>query len=187
MKKFLYIIALFISFSLSARRLEENIKPAETSEISRISNEDLTFQLPRYIFTYTNTRIIVKFNNPNSLKLINNNYQLDLIINGTNQKVIFDKNGMANFYYTFKNNSVLQVLIEDVNYTVQPATISIWFILTPLFTILLFFIYKIASMVKKNKTPKLVFKHNSEITETEIKSYPSILKVVKIKEFEEEY
>src|SRR6202453_3652069 len=124
MKKILYVFVLLISFNVKARQLEETVKPAESLQSNRVSNADVSFQLPKYIFTYTNTRIIVKFNNPNSLKLVNNNYELDLIVNGTNQKVIFDNNGIGNFYYTFKNDNALQILLEDVNYTVQPSVIS---------------------------------------------------------------
>jgi hypothetical protein len=187
MKKILYIIAVLSSFNLCARPLEEAVKPIEIIQTNRINNADVTFQLPRFIFTYTNTRIIVKFTNPNNLKLVNNNYELDLIVNGTNQKVVFDNNGIGNLYYTFKNNNSLQILIEDVNYSVQPSVISIWYIVSPLIITILFFAYRIAATVKKNKTPRLIVKRNLESTETEIRMYPSTLKVVRVKEEVEEF
>ena len=187
MRKFLHVLILLVSFDVSARQLEESAKPIETIQSNRISNTDVTFQLPRFIFTYTNTRVIVKFTNPNNLKLVNNNYELDLIVNGTNQKVVFDNNGIGNLYYTFKNDNALHVLIEDVNYTVQPSVISIWYIVSPLLIILLFFSYRIVVTAKKNKTPKLIVKRNAEATiGTEIKSFPSTLKVVRVKEEVEE-
>jgi hypothetical protein len=186
MKKILYILILLGSFNANARQLEETAKPIETIQSNRISNTDVTFQLPRFIFTYTNTRIIVKFTNPNNLKLVNNNYELDLIVNGTNQKVVFDNNGTGNLYYTFKNNNALHILIEDVNYAVQPSVISIWYIVSPLLITLLFFTYRITMTVKKNKTPKLIVKRSLEPTETETKLYPSTLNVVRVKEEAEE-
>jgi hypothetical protein len=185
MKKILYVFILLISFNAQARQLEEAVRPIESAQSNRVSNADVSFQLPRYIFTYTNTRIIVKFNNPNNLKLINNNHELDLIVNGTNQKVVFDNNGIGNFYYTFKNDNALQILIENVNYTVQPSVISIWYIISPLVAVLLFFAYRVVLM-RKNKTPKLVVKRNLETVEPQTKSYESTLNVVKVKELEEE-
>ena len=126
MKKILCVLILSFSFNVNAKPLEEVVKPIEIIQSSRLNNEDISFQLPRFIFTYTNTRIIVKINNPNHIKLVNNNYELDLIVNGTNQKVVFDDNGIGNLYYTFKNDNALQILLEDVNYTIQPSVISIW-------------------------------------------------------------
>ena len=187
MRKILYVLILLTSFNVNARELEEAAKPIETIQSNRISNGDVTFQLPRFIFTYTNTRIIVKFNNPNNLKLVSNNYELDLIVNGTNQKVVFDNNGAGNLYYTFKNNNALQILIEDVNYTVQPSVISIWYIVSPLLITLLFFTYRIAMTIKKNKTPTLIVKRNLESREAETKLYPSTLNVVRVKEEVEEF
>jgi len=185
MKKVLYIFVLLVSFNIKARQLEEIVKPAESFQSNRISNVDVSFQLPRYIFTYTNTRVIVKFSNPHSLKLINNNYELDLIVNGTNQKVVFDNNGIGNFYYTFKNDNALQILIEDVNYSVQPSVISIWYIISPLVAVLLFFAYRVVLM-RKNKTPKLVVKRNLETVVPQTKLYESTLSIVKVRELEEE-
>jgi hypothetical protein len=185
MKKILYVFVLLISFNVNARQLEETVKPAESVQSNRVSNADVSFQLPRYIFTYTNTRIIVKFNNPNSPKLLNNNHELDLIVNGTNQKVVFDNNGIGNFYYTFKNDNALQILIEDVNYTVQPSVISIWYIISPLVAVLLFFTYRVVLM-RKNKTPKLIVKRNLETVVPQTKPYESTLNVVKVRKLEEE-
>jgi len=185
MKKVLYIFVLLISFNIKARQLEETVKPTESFQSNRVSNADISFQLPKYIFTYTNTRVIVKFNNLNSPKLLNNNHELDLIVNGTNQKVVFDNNGIGNFYYTFKNDNILQILIEDVNYKVQPAVISIWYIISPLVAVLLFFVYRVVLM-RKNKTPKLVVKRNLETVMPQTKPYESTLNVVKVRELEEE-
>ena len=186
MKKFLYIFVLLVSFNVKARELEEVVKPVETIQSNRINNTDVSFQLPQYIFTYTNTRVVVRFNNHNNPKLVSNNYELDLIVNGVNQKVVFDNNGIGNFYYTFKGDNTLQILIEDVNYTVQPYLISIWYIISPLVMVLLFFTYRAMLVRKKGKTPKLVVKRNLETITPQTKLYEPTLNVVKVRELEEE-
>ncbi|HKC69259.1 MAG TPA: hypothetical protein VKG26_13570 [Bacteroidia bacterium] len=186
MKKILYAFVLLLSFNVKARELQETANPVESVQSNRITNADVSFQLPKYIFTYTNTRVVVKFNNPNSPKLLNNNYQLDLLVNGTNEKVIFDNNGVGNFYYTFKNDEALQILIDDVNYSVQPPLISVWYIVSPLLLVLLFFGYRIISAKEKNKTPKLTVKRNFEKVETQNEIYEPRLKLVRVKELERE-
>lgn len=186
MKKILYVFVLLFSLNTVARQLEETVKPSESVQVNRVSNADVSFQLPRYIFSYTNTRVIVKFNNAANAKLLNNNYQLDLIVNGTNQQVVFDNNGVGSFYYTFKNDKALQILIDDVNYSVQPSVISIWYIICPLLFVFSFFGYRIFSARKKNKVPKLVVKRNLDEVKPTYSTYEPMLKVVKVKELEEE-
>ena len=186
MKKLFFVLSFFYSFVLGARQLEEPVKRSEDESVSRISNADVNFQLPRFIFTYTNTRIIVKFNNPAHPKLVGNHYELDFIVNGAAQKVSFDNNGLGSFYFTFKDNTPLRVLIEDVNYTVQPPLISIWYILGPLAFMALFFMYRLLSSVRKNRVPKLVVKRNDEVYPDLKNDFVSNLKVVRVKEVEEE-
>ena len=182
MRKILYVFVFLVSCSIHARQVEETAKDAESHQIDRIDNNDVTFQLPRFIFTYTNTRIIVKFNDPTNSKLRTNNYELNFIVNGVDQKVVFDNNGIGNFYFTFKNNSALKVLIEDVNYTVQPSVISIWYILSPLIALLLFFVYKIILVIRKNHIPKLVVKRSMGAVDTNPQSFEPTLKVIRITE-----
>jgi hypothetical protein len=189
MKKILYVFALLISFAASARQLDETSRTGQTGQIDRIGNSDVSFQLPRFIFNYTNTRVVVKFNNPNHAKLRENRNEINFIVNGTDQKVIFDEAGTGNFYYTFKNDNTLQILAEDLNYTVKPAVISIWYIISPLLGLLLFFMYKIIVSVRKNKTPsKLIVKHNiMETTGGDVRTFTSNLKIVSVKEMEEHF
>ncbi len=183
----LCVLILAVSTTLSARQLNETIKTAQGRQIDRIENNDVNFQLPRFIFNYTNTRVVIKFLNPNHSKLRENNYELNFIVNGADQKIIFDANGVGNFYYTFKNNvNTLQILSEDLNYTVQPNIISIWYIISPLLGLLLFFMYRIITSAKKNKTPKLVVKHSIVADrDHSLTNFTSTLKVVSVKEREE--
>jgi hypothetical protein len=186
MKKVLCALAFLVSSMVNARQLIEK----ETNiggQINRLSNADVTFQLPRFIFSYTNTRVIVKFNNPNNDKLTSNNRTLNLIVNGGEQKVVFDDKGVGSFYYTFKGSNDLQVLYEDVNYSVQPKVISIWYVLAPLLAILLFFIYRITLTLKKNKAPKMVVNHNTDSLVEDVHNFTSTLKVVRVKEPVEEF
>lgn len=188
MRKILCVFVLLISYAVDARQLEENVKISQGRQIDRITTGDISFQLPRFIFNYTNTRVVVKFINPNHSKLKENNYELNFIVNGTDQKVVFDANGVGDFYYTFKNNNTLQILSEDLNYTVKPAVISIWYIISPLLALILFFMFKIYTSVKNNKTPKLVVKHNiNDYNETDVRKFTSTLKVVSVKEREEHF
>jgi len=188
MRKILFVFVLFISGMLNARQLEENAKNSQNTQINRIGDGDISFQLPRFIFNYTNTRVVVKFNNPNHSKLRENNYELNFIVNGTDQKVVFDENGVGNFYYTFRNNSSLQILMEDLNYTIQPPVISIWYIIAPLLGLLLFFMYKIFSSVRNNKTSRLVVSRNIiDDNDRDLKTFTSTLKVVSVKERDEHF
>ena len=128
MKKILCVIAFFISGITNAHQAEETMKNTG-GQINRLTNADMYFTLPRFIFSNTNTRIIVKFNNPDNYKLSANNHVLNFIVNGADQSVTFDEKGVGSFYYTFKGSNELQILLEDVNYTVQPEVISFWYII----------------------------------------------------------
>lgn len=189
MRKLVFVFVLLISCTLNARELGEKTQASSGIQINRIGNSDVNFQLPRFIFDYTNTRIVVKFANPNHAKLKANNYALNFIVNGTDQKIVFDETGVGNFYYTFKNNSSLQILIEDLSYTAQPAVISIWYIIAPLMGLLLFFMYKIFNSVRNNKSSNLTVNHNIiDVDNNEnAGTFTSTLKVVSVKEREEHF
>ena len=188
MRKLVFVFVLLISCVLNARQLDENIKTSSGVQIDRIGNNDVSFQLPRFIFNYTNTRVVARFANPNHSKLRENNYELNFIVNGTDQKIIFDANGVGSFYYTFKGNNKLQILAEDLSYTTEVSVISIWYIVAPLFSLFLFFMYRIYVTVKNNKTPKLVI-NRSVVNDEDVdrKSFTSTLKVVSVKEREEHF
>ncbi len=186
MKKVLCVLVLLIAYTLNARQAEDKVSNTG-GQINRLSNVDVSFQLPRFIFSNTNTRIVVKFNNPDNYKLAANKRVLNFIVNGSDQLVTFDEKGIGNFYYTFKGSNELQILLEDVNYTVQPEVISIWYIISPLLAILLFFGYKIILTVKKNRTPNMVVKRNTGTLIEDVNRFESTLKVVRVKEPVEEF
>ena len=181
MKKIFYVFVFLISCNINARQLEEVAKKQEGNQIQRVANSDVTFQLPRFIFTYTNTRIIVKFNDPNNSKLKDNNYQLTFIVNGVDQKVFFDHNGVGNFYFTFRDHQAINVLIEDISYAIQPSIIPIWYILAPLIALLLFFVYKVVIALRRNHHhSKLVVKRNLDVVNTNPQVFESTLKVIRV-------
>lgn len=186
MRKILCVIALFISDITNARQVEETVKNTG-GQINRLNNTDVFFQLPRFIFSNTNTRITVKFKNPDNYKLTTNKRVLNFIVNGIDQQVSFDEKGVGSFYYTFTGNNELQILLEDVNYTVQPEVINIWYILGPLLAILLFFGYRIVLTIKKNRTPNMVVNRNTDAFVDNTTTFKSNLKVVRVKEPVEEY
>ena len=186
MKNVLCVWVLLISCVLNARQAEDKVSNTG-GQINRLSNPDVSFQLPRFIFSYTNTRIIVKFNNPNNDKLTSNNRTLNLIVNGDEQKVVFDDKGIGSFYYTFKGSNELAILYEDINYTVQPEVTSIWYILGPLFIVLLFFTYRIILTLKKNKTTKTEANPDTDTLVDNARNFKSTLKIVRVKEPVEEF
>jgi hypothetical protein len=181
MKKVLYVFIFLVSYNINALPLEDAARKQESTQINRITSNDVTLQLPRFIFTYTNTRVIVKFNDPANSKLKDSNYQLNFIVNGMDQKVVFDNNGIGSFYYTFTTNHALNILMEDLNYTVQPPLISIWYMLAPLISLLLFFVYKIIIAIKRaNHHSKLIVKRNMGVINTNPQLFESTLHVVRV-------
>ena len=181
MKKVLCVLVLLISGALSAHQPDEKVDNID-EQITRLNNTDLSVQLPRFIFSYTNTRIIVKFNNPENTKLLANNHVLNFIVNGSEQQVTFDDKGVGNFYYTFKGSNELQILLEDVSYTIQPEVISIWYIVSLLAIILLFLVYRVILSIKKSKESNVVVKHNTDVLIEDIHLIKSTLKVVRVAE-----
>ena len=151
--------------------------------MNRVNNEDLDFDLPQFIFSHTNTSIIVKFKNPVHDKLVANNYKLHFIVNGNDQLVEFDKNGVGTLTTTFASDNKLSVYLENVAYNAQIPVISIWYMLLPLAGLLFFLVYKIA-FGKKVGTLSISKK---EVTEKKI-NFPANakFKIVNIRATEEE-
>jgi hypothetical protein len=173
------LLTVLLAFSLITIEARELVDPAsaEAKQISRVNNNDVSFEFPHFIFSHTNTVFIVKFKDPNHAKLATNNNRLHFIVNGNDQLVEFDKNGEGKVSCTFKNSNKLSVLFEDVSYNVQMPVISIWYMLLPLGGLLLFLMYKIAFSKKSLSMSK------KEVTGKKIESN---LKVVSRKEEEEE-
>jgi archaellum component FlaG (FlaF/FlaG flagellin family) len=150
MKRILLAVALFFSVAVQSREFVDPIN-SQSNQIARVSNEDISFEFPQFIFSHTNTTITVKFKNPEHVKLASNNYRLHFIVNGNDQIVAFDKKGEGTVTCIFKNTNKLSVLFEDVSYQMQLPVISIWYMILPLGGLLLFLMYKIA-FAKKNMT-----------------------------------
>ena len=144
MKRILIALIFVSSFiALPARELIDPVSN-ESKQISRVNNNDITFEFPQFIFTHTNTSFTVKFKDPDHPKLAMNNGRLHFIVNGNDQLVTFDKKGEGTLTAVFKGNNKLSVLFEDVSYNAQMPVISIWYMILPLGALLLFILYKIA-------------------------------------------
>ncbi len=176
----LLFIFLFSLLALSAREFNDAINK-QAGQTNRVNNDDVSFEFPHFIFSHTNTVITIKFKDPNHPKLTANNNKLNFIVNGDDQLVEFDKNGVGTVSCTFKGNNKLAVLFEDITYNMQMPVISIWYMILPLGGLLLFLIYKIIFSKQGLSISK------KEITERKINSSEkSNLRVVSRKEEEEE-
>ncbi|MGZ3943228.1 MAG: hypothetical protein ACXVOH_14810, partial [Bacteroidia bacterium] len=93
MKKVLLALLFFTTLTVTQAR--ELIDPVsnDSKQISRVGNNDITFEFPQFIFTHTNTSFTVKFKDPDHPKLAMNNSRLHFIVNGNDQLVTFDKKG----------------------------------------------------------------------------------------------
>lgn len=174
MKKILVVIVAMFTLTISAREFKD-IATAQGAQINRVSNDDITLELPKFVFSYTNTRIQIHFRNPQHDKLVSNGYQLHFIVNGNDQLVQFDSEGTGSLLCTFKGDNKLTVLFEDASFTQELSVISIWYMVLPLVALFAFLGYKLTFNRRKLK----VVSQNSE-AETFIKN--SSLKIVKEEE-----
>lgn len=184
MKKVLCAVVVMFSLSLNARPLEEAVSPREATyqQLNRINASDLSFKAPEFIFSHTNTRVSVQFKNPNSPKLLANNRQLDFIVNGSLQTVTFNDKGEGSFFYTFTDEKNLDILIEDLSYSVDASVISIWYVVMPILALFVLFVYMIA--VSSKKRGALVVEHrNTSVLQSSLKPE---LKLVRVNEAVEE-
>ena len=181
MKRILLSLLLLCSISLSARELNDAAAKVVSGQIDRVNNNDVAFEFPQFIFSHTNTSITIKFKDVNHAKLLANKNKLHFIVNGNDQLVEFDKNGVGTFNCVFKSDNKLSVLFEDLSYNMQMPVISIWYMILPLGGLLLFLIYKITFSKKTLSVSK------REMTEGRIISTEkSHLRVVSRQEEEEE-
>jgi hypothetical protein len=113
--------------------------------IDRISNDDLTVNLPSAVFSFTDAEIKLKFHNPEHTKLLLNKNKVEFIING--QPVILDfVNGEASFKHSFKDSNTISIFAEDFSFSKNVTVYPLWAILIPLVIILL---YIIKRLIKK--------------------------------------
>jgi len=176
------IVLLFVSLltlvSASAREFKDIIS-AQASQVNRVDNQDLDLELPKFIFSHTNSRVIVKFKNPAHDKLVSNNYKLHFIVNGNDQLVEFDHEGLGNITCTFNADSKLTVLFENASFTKNISVISIWYMVLPLAGLFLFLAYRVAFAKKK-----MTLITNKDVTERKIDATQKSggLKIVKEEE-----
>lgn len=178
MKKIVVLLISFLTLSVTAREFKDVIS-AQAAQVNRVNNEDFSVELPRFVFSHTNTRIQVKFKNPMHDKLVSNGYKLNFIVNGADQVVEFGQDGVGNITYTFKADNKLSILFEDASYTQDISVISVWYMILPLVGLLLFLGYKLAFTRRK-----LTVVSNREVTEhkAEVVVRASGMKLVKEEE-----
>lgn len=150
MKKFLVLFAVILTLSVSAREFKDVIS-AQAAQVNRVNNDDMSMELPRFVFSHTNTKVTIRFKNPIHDKLISNGYKLNFIVNGSDQLVAFDQAGVGSFTHTFKKDDQLNIFFEDASFNQEISVISIWYMVLPLFGLLLFLGYRLA-FSRKNMT-----------------------------------
>lgn len=150
MKKILVVLVSLLTLSIAAREFKDAPTP-QGAQIDRISNADLSIELPRFVFSYTNTKIAIRFKNPLHDKLVKNNRQLHFIVNGEDQLVQFDADGVGQLTCTFKASNQLTVLLEDASFAREVPLISIWYMILPLVGLFLFLGYRLMFAGRKLK------------------------------------
>jgi hypothetical protein len=179
MKKIFVVLVSVLALSLSAREFKDVIN-AQAAQIERVSNEDVLLELPKFVFSHTNTKIGVRFKNPMHDKLVSNGYKLHFIVNGNDELVQFNQDGTGNITCTFKADNKLNVLFEDVNFTRELSVISIWYLILPLVGLFLFLGYKLTFSRRK----MTVITNNTGVSEQ--KADPAVKSNLKLVKEEEE-
>lgn len=142
MKRILVVLISLFTLSTIAREFKD-ASTAQGAQIDRITNADISLELPRFVFSYTNTKIAVRFRNAMHDKLVANGRALHFIVNGEDQVVEFDHDGVGQLTCTFKGDNKLTVLLEDASFARQVPVISIWYMILPLLCLFLFLGYKL--------------------------------------------
>ncbi len=175
MKRILLVVVSFFVFTTLNAREFKDVASSQAAQINRVDNNDFVIELPRFVFSHTNTKIGIKFKNPAHDKLVSNGYKLNFIVNGADQLVEFDQNGTGNLSCTFKADNKLSVLFEDASYVKELSVISIWYMVLPLMGLFLFLGYRLAFSKKK-----FTVVSSNEVSEEEFKKSgkTSRLKVV---------
>ncbi len=152
MIRFLLSAFVFCSFTLFGRQPGESAG-IPMQEINRVSNADLKLEFPRFIFTHTQSKIIVSFENPKNAKLLANNRELHFIVNGEDRALQFDAQGKATLIYVFRDNNEFNILFEDAVFRFTLPVLSIWIPITPLLLLMLFLPLYILKIRKKKSVP----------------------------------
>ncbi|MGQ0828948.1 MAG: hypothetical protein ACT4ON_11215 [Bacteroidota bacterium] len=146
---YLCIACLFTALNTFGRsEIEKEIEKFSSSVvIDRIGNDDIEVSVPSVIFTFKDTKIKLKFKNPDHTKLLLNNNKLHFIINGDDVELTFT-NGEATLLYRFNDNTPLSIYIEEFSYNQNITAYPLWALLLPIAILLLWLISK------KNKRKK---------------------------------
>lgn len=176
MKKIVIILVSLFTLSTHAREFRD-AATAQGAQIDRITNADLALELPRFVFSYTNTKIAIRFKNPLHDKLVKNGRALHFIVNGADQLVQFNADGVGQLTCTFKGDNRLAVYIEEASFNQKVSVISIWYMIMPLVGLFLFLGYKLTFPRKKLKVVT-----NNEPEERESFVQTTSLKVMKNEE-----
>lgn len=164
MKKILIVLVSFLALSLNAREFKDAAISAQAAQVNRVDNEDISVELPRFIFTHTNTKINIRFKNPMHDKLVSNGYKLHFIVNGEDQPVQFDQAGVGSVTCTFANDNKLTLLFENASFSQEVPVISIWYMVLPIVVLFLLIGYKLTFARRK-----MTVITNNEVVETEQK------------------
>ena len=154
MKKFYHYLCI-IGFSVLAfntyakTESEKGIENTDNSlVIDRITNDDIVVSVPFMVFNFNDTKIKLKFKNPEHTKLLLNNSKLHFIINGEDTELAFT-NGEASFTHKFDDGKLLSIYIEEFSYNQNVIVCSLWMIILPIGLLL---IWAIRRMMKKRKS-----------------------------------
>ena len=145
-------LAVFVFASLAvfggSEREGDTESPDNSIVIDRIVNDDIEVTIPSVIFSFAEATIKLKFRNPEHTKLLLNNNRLNFIINGEDVELLF-KNGEANFYHKFADDSSLSIYVEEFSYSKEINALPLWVLLLPAGLLLIWGIRK--SMNKRSK------------------------------------
>lgn len=105
--------------------------------IDRISNDDVQINLPKFIFSFSDAVINVKFLNPEHTKLLLNKNKIEFIVNG--EPVILNFiNGEASFKHRFDKTNHISIYAEDMSFNKNVTVYPMWALLIPLILIVLY-------------------------------------------------
>lgn len=128
---FLCLFALTLSASY-ARIGDEQIRNMESSiVIERIDNSDVEVDMPGMVFTFQDVDIRIRFKDPGHTKLQLNNNELHFLVNGNEQKVIFNEKGEGVIRHRFNESNTLTILCEDMNIERTVSAYPAWVFIVP--------------------------------------------------------
>lgn len=140
---------LFVALTLNMfGKSETNIEELDNSiVIDRVGSNDIEVSVPFIVFSFNETKIKLKFKNPQHIKLLLNDNKLHFIINGEDKELTFI-NGETSFFHKFNDGEPLSVYIEDFIYNQHITSYPLWsvfLLIIVLFSVWVFMRKKIKS------------------------------------------